>query len=436
MKSSPKPSIYMCVMFPYPSGQGLHVGHFYNYALTDTWARHFRFKGYDVFQPFGYDAFGLPAENYAKKVGRNPREVTYENIDHFRNQMKRMNTQFEEKLVTSDESYIKWSQYIFKLMQERGLAYKAPKDVNFCASCDTVLANEQVKKGACERCQTVVVQKNLNQWFFKTTAYKERLLKNLETIDYPESTKKQQREWIENLSDWCISRQRKWGAPIPVSGETDTMDTFVDSSFYFLRYLTSSDTEFLPKEDYRPVDIYIGGSEHACMHLIYARFVHMVLFDAGIVPQEEPFKRVVHQGMITKDGNKMSKSKGNVVDPDQYDPDILRMYLMFMGPFTEGGDFSDKHIQGIERFVKRMNTWLDQACDAGSDISTQALIEGIDKNMERLKFNRVISDLMTFYNKHKNTIPSVETRGEIEKIMQVFAPSFRVDHTPTKKPSL
>lgn len=423
--------MYICVMFPYPSGQGLHVGHYYNYALADTLCRYYRHKGIEVFQPFGYDAFGLPAENHAKKIGGDPKIVTEENINRFRDQMTRMNTQFEERLVTSSESYQKWSQHIFKIMQKRGLAYKANKEVNFCGSCDTTLANEQVKNNACERCQTPVVLKNMSQWFFKTTAYKERLLKNLDTIDYPQSTIKQQREWIEHLNDWCISRQRKWGCPIPIEGESDTMDTFVDSSFYYLRYMTRSENEFLPQEDYRPVDIYIGGSEHACMHLIYARFVHMVLFDEGIVPCEEPFKKVIHQGMITKDGHKMSKSLGNTVDPDQYDPDVLRMYLMFMGPFTEGGDFSDRNIQGVERFFRRMNTWLDRASSEGDDIPMEKLEQGIDRNMERLKFNRVVSDLMTFYNQHKNTVPSIDTRQRMEQLMQVFAPSFRKGPAPT-----
>lgn len=427
---SNKKDIYMCVMFPYPSGQGLHVGHYYNYALVDTWARHLRHQGHRVFQPFGYDAFGLPAENYARKIGGNPKDVTEQNISRFRDQITRMNTLYEERLVTSSPNYVKWTQWIFKLMQKRGLAYKAFKNVNFCPSCATVLANEQVQGGACERCQSPVEEKNLNQWFFKTTAYKERLLKNLDVLDYPEGTKKQQKEWIEHLQDWCISRQRKWGAPIPVDGETDTMDTFVDSSFYFLRYLTNSDTEFLPKDDYKQVDIYVGGSEHACMHLIYARFVHMVLFDEGIVPVEEPFKRVVHQGMITKNGMKMSKSKGNTVDPDRYDPDVLRMYLMFMGPFTDGGDFSDEHIQGVERFLKRMRKWVSEASSSGEKIPMEKLMEGISQNMGRLKFNRVVSDLMTFYNKNKSKTMCLSTRDDLVSVMTIVAPSFGGEPKP------
>ena len=225
-------SQYVCVMFPYPSGQGLHVGHYYNYAIADSYCRWMRSQGTEVFQPFGYDAFGLPAENYARKIGGDPRTVTCDNIERFRAQMQRMNTQFDERLVTSEPDYIRWTQWVFSLLHERGLAYKAWSDVNWCSGCQTVLANEQASGGSCDRCGTAVVQKSMNQWFFKITDYKERLIANLDHIDYPASTIKQQRAWLKNLRDWCVSRQRSWGCPIPVEGETDTLDTFVDSSFY------------------------------------------------------------------------------------------------------------------------------------------------------------------------------------------------------------
>lgn len=419
-------SQYICVMFPYPSGQGLHVGHCYNYMIIDSLARWKRHQGIDVFQPFGYDAFGLPAENYARKIGADPRQVTEDNIENFRAQMKRMNTQFEEKLVTSDPSYVQWTQEIFRILHHRGLAYKAWKDVHWCSSCQTVLANEQAASGACERCGTMVEQKNLNQWFFKITDYKDRLIKNLDWINYPESTIKQQRVWLDQLNDWCVSRQRSWGCPIPIEGETDTLDTFVDSSFYYLRYCTQSTTELIPKEDYKAVDIYVGGAEHACMHLIYARFIHMVLFDEGVVPQEEPFNQVVHQGMITKDGAKMSKTRGNVVNPDNYDPDELRLYLMFMGPYTEGGDWSDSHIKGIRRFISRMDKWLSQASSDGVDMdqAVNNLEKSIGEHVERWKFNKVVSSLMEFYNAYKGTTVTVQNAIRLIKIMQNFAPRF------------
>jgi leucyl-tRNA synthetase len=185
-----------------------------------------------VFQPFGYDAFGLPAENYAKATGRNVSDVTRENICNFRHEMKRMNTEYQEILSTTDASYIKWTQWIFKLMLERGLAYKASGDVNWCPSCETVLANEQVKNDTCDRCNSAVVMRCMEQWYFKTTEYKDRLIAGLDNVDYPEGTKKMQLNWLNNLHDWCVSRQRPWGCPIPVEGEIDTLDTFVDSSFY------------------------------------------------------------------------------------------------------------------------------------------------------------------------------------------------------------
>lgn len=220
------------VMFPYPSGNGLHVGHFYNYAIIDSYCRYKRYLGYNVFQPFGYDSFGLPAENYARLVGGDPKEITYQNINSFRKQIENMDTQFEEILCTSDDSYIKETQKIFKLLLDRGLAYKAKGVQDYCPKCETVLAREQVKDENCERHSTPIEKKELEQWYFKITDYKDRLIKNLDFIDYPEKTKKMQRAWLENLHDWCISRQRKWGCPIPIEGEEDTLDTFVDSSFY------------------------------------------------------------------------------------------------------------------------------------------------------------------------------------------------------------
>jgi len=409
-------------MFPYPSGNGLHIGHYYNYAIVDSLCKWKRFQGETVFQPFGYDAFGLPAENYAKKVGRDPSEVTKENIDNFRMQMQHMNTNYVEQFSTTDESYQKWTKWLFCQMLDRGIAYKKFGAVNWCQSCQTVLANEQVVDDHCERCATSIITKDLDQWYFKITDYKQRLIDNLDTIDYPESTKKQQRKWLENLTDWCVSRQRAWGCAIPVKGETDTLDTFVDSSFYYLRYLTDSSQEFLPQDRYKQVDLYVGGGEHACMHLIYTRFVHMFLYDIGIVPVEEPFKKVIHQGMITKDGAKMSKSKGNVVDPSIYCSDALRLYLMFLGPYIQGGDWNDQSIRGTEKFLKRMQVWLSDPGDINVPVTD--LVTNINGHIEKLKVNLIVSDLMKFYNSNKHHKP--KNNHEIEKILQVFAPGFKV----------
>ena len=419
---------YICVMFPYPSGDGLHVGHAYNYAVVDSYARWQRYKGIEVFQPFGYDAFGLPAENYARKHNREPREVTYENINKFRVQMKKMNTEYEEKLITSDPSYYRWTQWLFKKLYEKGLAYKKMGPVNYCPSCETVLANEQVKEGKCERCSSVVETKEMNQWYFKITDYKERLIKNLEWIDYPEKTKKQQMHWLENLNDWCVSRQRKWGCPIPIEGEEDTLDTFVCSSFYYLRYLDpDNENELFDKSKYKQVDLYIGGNEHACMHLIYARFINMFLYDLGIVPEEEPFKKLIHQGMITHKGEKMSKTKGNVINPDNYDPDELRMYLMFIGHYFDGGDWDDSKMNGIKRFIGRFERWVKLATSSGESIDTAKMKEQIDGYVESFKFNKVVSTWMEFYNKNKNIVMDEKTAEDLIKMFKVFVPGFEIN---------
>jgi leucyl-tRNA synthetase len=357
---------YITVMFPYPSGSGLHIGHFYNYAIVDSYCRYWRHRGYEVFQPFGYDAFGLPAENYAKQVGRDPASVTQENIVKFRAQMQKMNTMYEEKLVTSDPSYQRWTQWLYTKLKEHGLVYKANGEVNFCPSCQTVLAKEQVKLGKCDRCKSEVETREMVQTYFKITAYKDRLIKNLDTIDYPKGTLKAQREWLENLHDWCVSRQRKWGCPIPEEGETDTLDTFVDSSFYFVRYCDSqNENELCSKEKYKQVDIYVGGNEHACMHLIYARFVNMFLYDIGVVTEEEPFKRVIHQGMIVHQGEKMSKSAGNVINPDDYDADELKFYCMFIGHYFDETHCKEgiAHLDGYKKkWNNRAGCWSDEPC--------------------------------------------------------------------------
>lgn len=419
---------YCLTMFPYPSGNGLHVGHVYNYALIDSYCRWKRFKKIEVFQPFGYDSFGLPAENQAKKEGGDPKIITYKNIDKFRSQIKNMNTQFEEKLITSDPSYQKWTQWLFLKLKEAGLVYKKKAPVNYCPDCDTVLANEQVIEEKCDRCKSIVELKVLEQWFFKITDYKERLIKNLDWIDYPEKTKKQQKHWLENLNDWCVSRQRSWGCPIPIEGETDTLDTFVDSSFYYLRYLTDSKNEFLPKKDYKQVDLYVGGNEHACMHLIYARFINMFLYDQGIIPNEEPFKKLIHQGMITKNGTKMSKSTGNIVNPDDYDQDELRMYLMFIGHYFDGGDWDDSKIKGIRRALGKWKKWIEEATENITEEITfkeiNDLQNKIDGYVESFKFNKVISTLMEFYNENKNKHLKQDIATNLEKIIKCFAPNF------------
>ena len=419
-----KEDLYITVMFPYPSGDGLHIGHVYNYAITDSYCRYKRFIGQTVYQPFGYDAFGLPAENYAKKVGRDPKDVTYENIDKFRVQMRQMNTKFEEKLITSDPSYQKWTQWLFLKLKEHGLAYKKDGEVNFCPSCKTVLAREQVKNGKCERCSTDIEMKTMNQWYFKITDYKDRLIANLDKIDYPKSTINAQRMWLENLHDWCVSRQRKWGCPIPIESEEDSLDTFVDSSFYYIRYCDPyNEEELCAKDKYHQVDLYVGGNEHACLHLFYDRFINMFLYDIGIVSEEEPFKKVIHQGMILNEGEKMSKSKGNTVNPDDYDPDFLRFYLMFIGHYFDGGSWSDKNMVGIERFFNRFKEWVSR--DGEDEIDVAAFQKKIFDFTESFKFNKVVSEFMTLVNRERTKNLKPEIKEKLISLLEIYMPKIK-----------
>lgn len=653
-----KKKYYQVLMFPYPSGDKLHLGHWYNYGPADSHARYIRMQGFNVMTPMGFDSFGLPAENYAIKTGVHPSESIAENVATMKKQLGAIGGMydFDKEVVTSDPEYYKWTQWVFLKMYENKLAYRSNAPVNWCPSCQTVLANEQVKDGKCDRCESEVTKKTLNQWVLKISDYAERLL-DYTGLDWPEKTIKMQKnwigksngsnidfrfddgddlltvyttrpdtlfattflciapehplldefvkgtkyekevnkvreainkqtliertseggkdklgcfigkyvinpangekvpvymanfvlmygtgvvmanahdqrdfefarkfdiplkfvisedgkaidpkdfegayiadgilfdsgdftgmnnqeampkmmEWIEGkkfgvstinykLRDWLIGRQRYWGAPIPIvfcdkcgevpvpedqlpiklptdvdfkptgdgksplsksedfvnckcpkcegkaTRETDTMDTFMCSSWYYLRYPSNKlETKAFDKtvtNHWMPVDMYIGGPEHACMHLLYARFVNMVLFDLGYVKNKEPFKRLVHQGMITKDGAKMSKSKGNVVSPDsfveKYGSDILRLYLMFMGPFTDGGDWNDNGISGISRFVDRFWRLInsEMAVEDMNELmrSTHKLIKKVTEDIESLHFNTAIAALMEFVN--------------------------------------
>ena len=409
--------LYITPFFPYPSGAGLHCGHWYNYAILDSYCRYKRYQGHNVFQPFGMDAFGLPAENYAKKIGGDPREVTYNNISKFRKQMEQMNTQYEEILITSDTNYIEHTQWLFNKLYDNGLAYKKDGEVDFCKSCDTVLAKEQVKSNKCERCSFEIEKKVLNQWYFKITDYKDRLINGLNNIDFPEHTKKAQRNWLENQHDWCISRQRRWGCPIPIDGETDTMDTFVDSSIYTIIYCIMKGIK--PK----PVDLYVGGNEHSCMHLIYIRFITMFLYDIGFIDFEEPIVKLIHQGMILNKGEKMSKSKDNAVSLDGYDSDEIRFYLMFIGHYFDGGSWNDENIIGIRRFINKMITWLKK--DGDDIIDIDEFKETIFNYTEAFKFNKVVSSFMIFLNKNKNKSLSSDYKEELIKLIEIYMPNFR-----------
>jgi len=675
--------LYTLVMFIYPSGAKLHIGHWYNYGPTDSWARFKKLQGYNVFEPMGYDAFGLPAENYAIKTGIHPYDSTMQNIKDIRRQLKNMGCMYDwnAELMTCVPEYYKWNQWLFLQMYKKGLAYRKNAPVNWCPSCKTVLANEQVQSdGTCERCGTPVVKKDLTQWFLKITDYAEELLADLDKIDWPEKTKLMQRNWIgkstgaeiefkidgseekftvfttrpdtlfgvtyvvlapehelverittdehkdevkkyvesvRNLSeiertsaakektgvftgayainpvngekvpvwiadyvlssygtgavmavpahderdfefakkfnlpirkviledgtseeeelkeaftgvgtminsaqfngvrsdegiakvidyleekglgarkvnyklrDWLISRQRYWGTPIPIvycekcgevpvpedqlpielpydvdfkpGGESplarhekfinttcpicggpakrdaDTMDTFVDSSWYYLRYVNPHYEAGMFDKDlankWTPVDMYVGGAEHATMHLLYARFVHKFLRDIGLVNSDEPFSKLVHQGTITNEGAKMSKSRGNVVNPDdfteKYGSDVFRMYLMFMGPYELGGDWSDKGIVGVDRFVQRVYTLFkenenilqkatpkdsysfDELNENEKTIyrKTHETLEKVGREIENFGFNTAVAALMELLNELTKNFPSAK----------------------------
>ncbi len=663
-----KPNVYILDYFPYPSGDGLSVGHCRNYVPTCVSARFHRMKGYNVLHPMGWDAFGLPAENYAVEHGIHPRESSEQFCATYRRQMKLVECSYDwsREFSSTDPDYYRWTQWFFLLLYRRGLAYRAKGSQWFCPQCSTILANEQVEDGRCWRCDTVVTRKELEQWYFKITAYADRLLDDLATIEWPESIKASQRNWIgrsegvevifsisaaegcdgggeeiavfttrpdtlygvtflalapehplvahictdeqkaaveqyvqraqrqtdtdrtsttkekigifsganavnpltrepipiwvadyvlpgygtgaimgvpghdqrdrqfadknglpvvtvvhpgdgeevscfedrgilvnsgpytgqdsavatEGISDeletnrvgkrsisykmrdWLISRQRYWGAPIPIihcptcgivpvpeeelpvclpeisdfkpSGdgrsplarvaewvntgcpscggpaqrETDTMDGFACSSWYFLRFTSPhyQDGPFDPQamRNWMPVDSYVGGAEHAVMHLLYSRFWTKVMFDAGLVPFSEPFASLRNQGMLLSavDGQKMSKSKHNVVTPDEivveYGADALRAYILFLGPFDAEVTWDKRGIIGITRFLNRF--WrLAKSSPQNTNRFSEAqmrhferrrhqIIERVTRDMEAFRFNTAVAALMTYLN--------------------------------------
>ncbi|MBI5059231.1 leucine--tRNA ligase [candidate division KSB1 bacterium] len=732
---SPKPVHYVLTMFSYPSGDKLHMGHWYCYAPTDTYARFKRMQGYNVFEPMGFDAFGLPAENYAIKTGVHPAISTQQNIKFMREQLKRIGAMYDwdYEVNTSQPDYYKWTQWWFLLMYKRGLAYQKESLVNWCPNCQTVLANEQVAAdNTCERCGTAVIRKKLKQWFYKITEYNQRLLEGLDSIDWPEKTKAMQRYWIGksegteiefeiqnrklkievpspppnppvngggstgtppappselgggqtirvfttradtlfgvtyvvlapehprawdlvspdrtaevrayveeatalsevdrtmgdrektgvftgtyathpltgervpiwvadyvigsygtgavmavpahdtrdfefakkyglpikevirpvspsgpptgsggeprgaftdhgvmmnsgefdglksdagirkvgeklkavgkgnptttwHLRDWTISRQRYWGAPIPViycpkcgvvtvpeadlpvllpenvveykpkgrsplaavesfinvtcptcggpaERDPDTMDTFVDSSWYFMRYPEAKlDSAAFTKQSLNkmlPIAQYVGGSEHATGHLIYSRFFTKVAKDAGYLDSEEPFQRLIHQGMILNKGMRMSKSKGNSVAPEavlkKHGSDVLRCFMMFMGDYTLGGEWSDQGITGVERFIARvwrlgMAVGKSEIRNPNSEVPADVerklhqTIKAVSVDLQQFQFNTALARLMELTNlvygwvgsdlKHVERTPA--TQAVVEKLIVLLAP--------------
>ena len=483
---------YNLVEFPYPSAEGLHVGHVYRYGGVDTYGRYQRMRGKQVFQPIGLDAFGIHTENYALKVGEHPRPLTARTSARFRAQLARVGMAWDwsRTIDTSDPGYYRWTQWLLTRLFGAGLMYQAEAPVVWCPSCLTVLAREQTEHDgtACERCGTRVTEKVMTQWFLRITAYADRLHDGLKDLDWPERAKRLQRQWIGRgddgtiqLHDWLISRQRYWGPPIPIvhcdvcgpvvvpdaelpvvlpdvadirptgtgrsplaaaedwvrttcprcggvaRRETDVSDTFVDSAWYFLRY-PSTDFDDRPWDAERtartlPVDFYAGGPEHVQRHHLYARFVTMALHDLGLVPFEEPFPRVRLGGVIAKDGAKMSKSRGNVVTPDDYidrhGADTLRCALLFSAPWEQGGEFNDDAIVGIERFFARAwraVTGPDREVADAVDVSVA--IGAVEAAIERLSFNVALARLMELVRR----IGDPTSKRVFVRLLAPFAP--------------
>ncbi|MGG4342789.1 leucine--tRNA ligase [Paenibacillus lautus] len=682
--SSSKPKFYALDMFPYPSGAGLHVGHPEGYTATDIVSRYKRMRGYNVLHPMGWDAFGLPAEQYAMDTGKHPREFTVQNIDTFRRQIKSLGFSYDwdREISTTDPEYYKWTQWIFIQLYKRGLAYVAEVPVNWCEALGTVLANEEVIDGKSERGGHPVVRKPMRQWILRITEYADRLLEDLEELDWSESLKDMQRnwigkstgaevrfgiegydghlqvfttrpdtlfgasycvlapehdlvdkitsadqreavkayqdqaarksdlertdlakdktgvftgayainpvngakvpiwiadyvlagygtgaimavpghdsrdwefakqfglpiievvqggnveeeaysgsgahvnsgflngldneeaiqamnEWLEHegkgkkkvtyrLRDWLFSRQRYWGEPIPIlhledgtmktvpedqlplllpdvdqikpSGtgesplanvtewvetvdpetgmkarrETNTMPQWAGSCWYYLRYIDPRNNEELcskeKQKEWLPVDLYIGGVEHAVLHLLYARFWHKVLYDLGVVDTKEPFQKLVNQGMILGNNNeKMSKSRGNVINPDdivnEYGADTLRVYEMFMGPLEATKPWNTNGVEGTHRFLSRvwrlfigddgqLNPKIVEG--EGTDEFKRTLhktIKKVTEDFEHMRFNTAISQLMVFINEGYKTeeLP----RKAMENFVQLLSP--------------
>jgi leucyl-tRNA synthetase len=695
---------YALMMFPYPSAEGLHVGNLFAFTGNDIYGRFQRLQGHTVLEPLGFDAFGIHSENFALKVGTHPATLIPRNIDNFRRQLKRagLMVDWDRELSTTDPRYYKWTQWLFLQLYKRGLAYKKRAAVNWCPNDKTVLANEQVIAGECERCGARVEQRFLEQWFFRITDYAGRLLANLDYLDWSESTKQAQRNWIGRsdgaeivfrvqdleeltgtatteiglsgeyalrpidirvfttrpdtifgatylvvapehplleslttdeqrdavqsyvaraakqdivsrkvskektgvftgsyainpatqrpipiwvadyvlmeygtgaimavpghderdfefatafdlpivrvvagpgphaaharldqaytetagarlvnsdefsgssiedgkreitnwlnvkgharavvnyrLHDWCISRQRYWGPPIPIiycdkcgtvpvpekdlpvelpfvedfkpddtgvsplarveswyrvrcpechgpaRRETDVSDTFLDSAWYFLRYPSTErdDVAFdaARTEKWLPVESYIGGNEHAVLHLLYSRFTTMVLHDAGLLRFEEPYKRFRAHGTIVRDGAKMSKSRGNVVIPDEYverwGADTFRTYLMFLGPYEEGGDFRDQSIAGVRRFLERLWASVDGSVTHGNPDplvmrKLHQTIKKVSSEIPALSYNTAIAAMMEYINVVRREERTAH-RAEVEPLVQLVSP--------------
>ncbi len=487
--NSKKKKYYSLDMFPYPSGSGLHVGHPEGYTATDIVSRYKRYKGYEVLHPIGWDAFGLPAEQYAIKTGNSPKEFTLKNINNFKKQLKSLGFSFDwtREINTTDPNYYKHTQWIFSQLYKNNLAEIKEIEVNWSPSLNTVLANEEVLinengEEVSERDGLPVEKKLMKQWVLKITKYAKKLFDGLENLDWPESIKNLQKKWIYNvdennnftdklhLRDWVFARQRYWGEPFPIvhlengeiylipenkypvilpkinnykftkdgkpalsnskewinykdeniEGKMDlnTMPQWAGSSWYYIAYILKDGDNYLDLnsqeakkrlDKWLPVDLYVGGQEHAVLHLLYSRFWHIFLHEQGVTKHKEPFKKLFNQGMILgPDNQKMSKSKGNVVNPDdiinEFGADTLRVYEMFMGALDDDKPWVDKNVKSTKSWLDRNYRFFIEKANYVEDIKIERkqefnkFLEDVENLFNELKFNVAISKMMTMLN--------------------------------------
>lgn len=495
--------LYNLVEFPYPSAAGLHIGHALTYSGADVWGRYQRRRGRHVFQPIGFDAFGINAENYALRAGRHPGELIATTIANYRRQLNALGGawSWKHQVTTSDPGYYRWTQWVFLRLFHAGLAYRAEAAVLWCPQCQTVLAREQVEAtGRCERCDAVVVERVMRQWFLRITAYAGRLLDGLDHLDWPESAKNKQRAWIGRriaangaetfrLHDWLISRQRYWGPPIPIvhcrscgevpvpdealpvelpaagdpaavrptgtgqapltrfadwvrvacprcgaaaERDTDVSDTFLDSAWYFLRFpsadLADADRPWDAERTARwlPVDQYAGGPEHAARHHLYARFVTAALHDQGLVPFAEPFPRLRVHGMMTMGGAKMSKSRGNVLNPDdliaRHGADVTRLALLFTRPWSADGAWDPAVVSGVERFLARLWRAVTGPAGTAAGGAIADTAGRVGRDIEQMRFNTAIAALMSSVNALGGDPPAPAVAELLVLLVAPFAP--------------
>ncbi|NQX83516.1 MAG: class I tRNA ligase family protein [Mycoplasmataceae bacterium] len=483
-----KKTFYALDMFPYPSGAGLHVGHPKGYTATDIVSRFKKAKGYEVLHPIGWDAFGLPAEQYAIQTGNSPIDFTNKNIEVFRKQLNSLGFSFDwdREINTTDPEYFKNTQWIFAQLYKKGLAEIMEVEANWSPSLNTVLANEEILEDVNgnfvdERNGMPIEKRKMKQWVLKITKYAQKLFDGLEDLDWPESVKKLQKNWlykknkdgkysnIMHIRDWIFARQRYWGEPFPIihleNGETylipeteypiklpkikkykftqdgepalgnskewvnvqvngikgkrdlNTMPQWAGSNWYYMGYILKDGKGYLSLDDpkakerlnkWLPVDLYIGGQEHAVLHLIYSRFWHIFLNEIGITDIKEPFQKLYNQGMILgSDGLKMSKSKGNVINPNEivkeFGADTLRIYEMFMGSLDDNKSWSSKGLQSSRNWLERVYKFFTNIAiyeNPTDNIiwSYNEMLEEVEKLYESLKFNVAISKMMIFIN--------------------------------------